>query len=303
MDSSQTQIGILTESSWGVRPSPSTFDELRLTGEGFKIKRDNVVSDEIRSDRNVSNIIQIGGGAEGSLNGEMSYSAYDSLLESAFFSAFASDVMVNGTTQKSFQIQKKQSNGTNSVFELYAGMIVDEFNLDLKAKDKITCNLNFIGKDGTISNIETGTTNAAPTEEIMDASNGFTLSSMLVSPTPCLMSLKLAIKNNLREQPCAGQVALKGVGAGRCLVTGSAEVYFENKSLMDLYLAGTGGGISFTIGSVTGKKYTFYMPSVKIMNAEHVSGGNDQDIMLSFDYQAIYNSTLGGEIQLTRAVA
>ena len=305
MQTSSTEISILEESTWGVLPSPASFVATRVTGESLKVERENVVSEEIRPDRNIADLIQVGGQASGGIECELSYGTYDKLLESAMNSAFVADSMVNGTTEKSFQIQKKQQgNNDTTTYEVYAGMVVDTFALNINTKQKTTCSFTFIGKNGTISESVTGTVSAATSTGILDGSNGFVLDSAFgVSPAPSLMSLTLNINNNLAAKGEAGKVDLLRVSAGRCNVSGSASFYFQSKALMDLFLAGTGGELSFTIGNTTSQKYTFTMPNVKIQDADHFSPGNDEDVMLNITFQALYNAGISGTLQIDRAVA
>jgi hypothetical protein len=117
------------------------------------------------------------------------------------------------------------------------------------------------------------------------------------------MSVRLAVNNNLREQPVVASIAPAGIGSGRFEATGSVEFYLENSSIIDLFLAGTATSLSFTIGTVTAEKYTFNCPNIKLENVQHSAGGNDQDVMIRADFRALYNSGIGGTMRITRAVA
>lgn len=305
MQTSSTEVSILEELTWGILPSPASFTAIRFTGESLKIERENVVSEEIRPDRNIPDLIQVGGGASGGLECELSYGTFDSLIESAFNSSFSNDSMVNGTTEKSFHIQKKQQgNSDTTTYELYKGMVVDTFTLNINVKQKTTCSFTFVGKNGIIGESLTGTVGAATTAPILDGSNGFKFDSVFgASPAPSLMSLTLNINNNAAGKAEAGEVDLFRVSAGRCNVSGSASFYFQNKSLMDLFLAGSGGPLTFTIGNTMNEKYTITMPNVKIQDADHFSPNNDEDVMLNITFQALYNLGISGTIQIDRAVA
>lgn len=304
MDSSQTVVGYITETQWGVTPTSPEFQTLRFTGESMKIDRENVQSDEIRPDRNVSDMIQVGGSASGGINGEFSYGTYDDILESAMFGVWTENVLKNGVTPKSFSIQKKQAGGTSTTtYEKYMGMMVNTFSLNLSTKEKATVAIEFTGKDGAISNTQFGTFEDANTNEILDASNAFTLDSCLVEPAPHIASLSVEINNNLNGEGACGQAALRGITAGQCVVTGSISAYFEDKSMMDLFLAGTASGLGFTIGKVTGEKYTFAFPKVKITDLTHNSTGNNQSVMAEISWQALYDSEEDCALKITRAVA
>ena len=302
-NTSELAIGILKEATWGVLPSPAAFQLMRVTGESLDAKRENVVSQEIRPDRNVADLIQVGGGASGGMNIELSYSTFDQLLEAAFFSAFNSNVMVNGVTPSSFHVKKKVELGATDVYFLFKGMMVNGFTLSCKTKSIVTGSFDLIGKECTVGTTTTGSDTSATTKAVMNAASDFVLTTGIISPAPRLLSVNLKIDNGLREQAELGSVALAGVGTGQCKVTGSFEAYFQSKTLVDAFLAGTAGGLKFTIGSTTAEKYTFNIPSLKLVTQKINAGGNDQDLIISCDFQGLYNSGIAGTIQLAKAVA
>jgi len=307
MNSSQTELSIAAETTWGELPSPAAFQAIRITGESLKITNESVVSEEIRPDRNVPDTILVGGQASGGINGELSYGTFDQLFESVLFSAFTGSpavTLINGVAQKSFHIQKKQEgNGLAAVYELYKGMVADSVTLNIAAKEKMTLSVSFVGKGGEIKTTETGTITDADSSEIFDGANAFALTKAWTSPLPKLMSMSITINNGLAGRSVAGSRDLARVSAGRCSVTGSADFYFETKAMMDLFLAGTGGELEVTLGKDTGEKYTISMPNVKITDADHFSPNNSDDVMLKITWQALYDETLDGTIEITRAVA
>lgn len=85
-DSSRVQIGYATEVSWGVIPAVA-FGEIRTTGEGMNFNIANIVSNEIRSDRQITDLVQVDAEATGPVNGELSYGTYDDWLEGGLFSS------------------------------------------------------------------------------------------------------------------------------------------------------------------------------------------------------------------------
>jgi hypothetical protein len=307
MNSSQTELSYVAETTWGELPSPAAFQAIRMTGESLKITNESVVSDEIRPDRNVPDTILVGGDASGGIDGELSYGAFDDLIASALYSTWTgspANSIVNGVTQKSFHIQKKQTgNGLAAVYELYKGMVVDTMTINIAAKEKTTCAFTFVGKGGTIGTSKTGTVADAGTNDILDGANAFVLSKAWTSPLPKLMSMTINVNNGLAGRSVAGSRDLVRVSAGRCTVTGSASFYFETKDLMDLFLAGTAGKLAVTLGKVTGEKYTITLPNVKITDADHFSPNNDDDVMLNITWSAHYDDGISGTIKIERNVA
>lgn len=92
-DSSQVQLYYIVESTWGTTPA-SALTELRFTGEDLNYDIGTIQSDEIRSDRQVTDLIQTTFQANGGANMELSYATFDSFFESALFGAWGSAVAV-----------------------------------------------------------------------------------------------------------------------------------------------------------------------------------------------------------------
>jgi len=309
VNSSETRLAVIAETVWGTTPATPTFKNLRFTGESLSINRQTVSSDDIRPDRNVSDLTQVGGSAEGDINFDLSYggagSAFDTLLESFMHAAWASDVIKNGVTQKSVTLEKTFEAGTTDIFYRLTGMVANQFSLSCTAGQKVTGSFSFQGKGGSVSNaiIAGATYAAAPTGGVINAATGFAGLSVTGLTSPKIRSLSFQAQNNLRGQQALGSVDNVGVGAGRVVITGSLEMYLEDSSLLDLYLNGTGAGLAFTLGQVTAEKYAFIFPAIKFTTCQVVAGGNDQDVIVNAGWQAIYDAGTSASMQITRAVS
>jgi hypothetical protein len=94
-----------------------------------------------------------------------------------------------------------------------------------------------------------------------------------------------------------------GVGKGRFEVTGSMEAYFASGALFNAFVNNTALTLSFTLGSVTGEKYTFYLPKIKF-EADPVNAGSiDQELVDSVTWRGLYDPTEECTLKVTRAVA
>lgn len=79
-DTNRVGIRIVEEATWGTTPSGPALLDIPYTGESLQSNTNTVTSDTIRSDRNVSDITKVGGGAGGDINFEMRYADYDLLF-------------------------------------------------------------------------------------------------------------------------------------------------------------------------------------------------------------------------------
>lgn len=309
-DTSSTRLAFLAESTENTVPSSPTWLNLRYTSDTLNYLKRTVSSEEIASHRNVTDMIDVGFGVGGDVGFELSYATLDSLLEGALFSTWSSDVLKNGTTAKTFAFEKTYETGATDRYMRYTGMQVGSLSLSMSAQERITGSMSLMGMGhSTASAALSGATyTAGNTKAIMAASADVgSLSLTGVSPSPTLMSASINIENNLRERLQIGSRGPAGIGAGRCVVTGSIEAYFGDLALYDAFYDHDDVGLSLTLGSVTSEKYTINMPTVKLTNGTVSTPGNDQDVMATFDFQAIYDTSgspaNNASILITRAVA
>jgi len=77
------------ESSFGVVPTAPVLRDLCITGApSLAFTPETTVSEKIRSDRQIDDLILVGGEAGGDVNSELAFSVHDFLLEGAFFNSF-----------------------------------------------------------------------------------------------------------------------------------------------------------------------------------------------------------------------
>jgi len=74
-DSNRTQLSFAKEDAWGLFPTTAGTPQvdLRMTGESFGFNIANITSAEIRSDRQITDLIQTGADVSGGFNFELSY--------------------------------------------------------------------------------------------------------------------------------------------------------------------------------------------------------------------------------------
>ena len=98
-DSSSVQLRYRPEAVWGEDPaavSPqNALREFRFTSESLNFQANTAVSDEIRSDRQVADIIRTSVEAGGEVATELSFGAFDDLWEGAFYSDWTAELDSN----------------------------------------------------------------------------------------------------------------------------------------------------------------------------------------------------------------
>lgn len=304
-NASQTRIAYVVESTYGTTPATPTFETARIIGESLGANIDNITSNELRADRNVSDLVQVGGSSGGALNFELSYGSFDDFLESLMHSAWTTNVLKNGVTQKSFTIEKTFETGATDQFHRFTGSIANTLTLSMSTQAIVTGAFGFVckGSSSAQAEIASSTYNAATTTEVINAATNFASLAITGATSPELTSLELSITNNLSQQQVLGSLDSRGITAGRFEVTGSLTAYFDNEELYELYLNGTATDLTFKLGGASTANYVFDLPNIKFTSGQVVAGGNDQPVVAEMQFQALYDSGEAATIKVTRTPA
>lgn len=215
----------------------------------------------------------------------------------------AGSMLRNGTTKKSFTFEKKYADIEQ--FISFVGCIVGGMSLTVEAGAIVTGSLTVLGQGGAIAQatVGTGAPTAAPTgtpcNAVTNVANvregGAAITGTFIH------NLSLALQNNLRGQKAIGVLGNCGVGVGRCEVTGTLNVYFEDEVMYEKLLNNTESSLDFRVIDAAGKGYIFTLPRVKYSggNDAAISGG-DQEIMLELQMQAIRHAATNCTIQIDK---
>jgi len=86
-DSSRVQLAGIAEVTWGVTPA-SALTSIRYNTENLGHRKETLRSDEVRSDRQVTAIVEVGSNADGGFDFEMSFAAHDIYYQGVFAEDF-----------------------------------------------------------------------------------------------------------------------------------------------------------------------------------------------------------------------
>lgn len=306
ISASRTRLAYVPETAWGVIPATPAFQNFRMTSETLTAEKGTTVSNEIRPDRNVPDLIQVSRMAQGNLEAEMSYGTHDDFLSSALYNDWATDVLKNGTLQKSFAIEKTfDRNAGADEMHRFAGVVVNTFGLSVTASQLVTISFGVMGKGVERATTPiTGATYAdAGTDDVLSAATDFAeLTVSGLGASPAIQSIQLNGTNNLRQRPVVGSVDSAGLGEGRFELTGSMNLYFEDGALYDAFLEHGSASLSFLLGTAAGDKQRWTVPKLKIQTMPITAGGNDQDVMANLTFQALYDATEACTLKIERGV-
>lgn len=371
------------ESVFGTTPTTPVFDPVRYTSESLNYNLSNIVSEEIRDDRQTTDLIQVQSDASGDINVELSYDAYNAFLEALMASTFSADLAIsandisavasgshllgtnrftnvqigqwikvdgfttaanngyhrvidkasnsdievastladeasgddititgsmirNGTTKKSFTLQKYLADATTPTWLNFNGALINSLSLNVQTGQIVTgvFNVMALGTSVATSAIAGQTVNQASANDVMNAVGnvvGITFDD--VASTLFFQNLTAQITNNVRAQDAVGSLPHVGLVHGRFEVTGGLTLYFENPTMYQKYLAATAFSVSFRLQDADGNAYVITYPKVKFETAPLNAGGRDQDMLLNATYRAIYDPVTNCTMQIDKFAA
>lgn len=199
----------------------------------------------------------------------------------------------NGTTQTSYTYEKEFPDVTQ--FFSYLGMTPGKMSLNFVAAGLTDGSIEFMGKSEARAAVTVmpGTAADSRAYEIQSGATG--VGQLWEAGTPLtssfVKSLNLTIDNVQRSQEAIGTFGYVGIGSGTLKVTASMEVYFSDGALYDKFLANTYTSIVVATQDPSGNGYVLTLPRVNLMSAKITAGAKDQDLMASFELQALADDT------------
>lgn len=302
--SNRARLSYIRETAFGVTPAAGPHRAIRFTGESldFGIKTDT--SKEIRDDRMTTDLILVGAGAQGGINGELSFKEYDDLIEAALMGTWTANELKNGAVERFYSIERGFMD--SNLFFLFRGMEVSKMSMDFKSGSINTINFEFMGKDANRTGATQlpGTRTASETFDVMNAVDGVgNIKENGVAMEAFVKSLKFDLDNKLRARDAIGTLGSISIGVGTLSVTGTMEVYLQDGTLYDKFINNTATSIEWTTSDGEGNGYTINFPRVKFGDAKVNAGSLDQDAMLSIPFTAIRDPGTDAEIIITRTAA
>lgn len=110
-DGSQVRLADVSETVIGTIPATPAFQIMRYRSSSIRLAKQVDISDEVRADRNVPGITDVGRNVAGSIETRFSYGTYDAWLERLLCSAFSTGVLKNGVTHKTGTLEATYEQG------------------------------------------------------------------------------------------------------------------------------------------------------------------------------------------------
>lgn len=216
---------------------------------------------------------------------------------------FFGDVLKNGTTRGSLTVERGFMDQSTPTYVIQRGMVVGQLDLDYTSGSVITGTATLSGLSGeqTTTSLD-ASPDAATTNQVMASNDSVSRVSQngatIASPN-YVTSLKVSINNNVRMQGAVGTVGSVDIGTGMCAVTGTIETYFGDNTLYASLLSGTAANAS-VINVKNNQAVITTLPRYTYTSGAPNAAGQNQDVMLSMDFSASYDTTTASHIQMDR---
>jgi hypothetical protein len=292
------QVAYVPEVTFGVTPTTPSMILLRNTGVTVNLSKETFRSNEIRSDRQIVDFRHGVQRVQGDINIELSYGAFDTILESALFGAWSTNVLKVGVAPKSFTIERGFVDIAQ--YQAFSGCMANTLTLNINP-NMITGSVGFVGKAMTPATSPLDASpDAAPTHAPFDGFSGTVLEGG--SPIASITSLTLNLNNGLEPAFVLGSATTPQIFPGVADLTGTLTAYFE-QPLYNKFVNETEAAVSVTLEGSSGGDITLLVPRIKYTGADvpvtQMTGG----VILTMPFQALRDATAGTNLQITRVPA
>lgn len=306
-EANRVSLKYIPEVTYGTTPTDSSgWQALRYVSQSIAAAPQTVISNEIRSDRMVSDLVLVGNQVGGDMTMELSMTTYDELLEAAMMGTWTTDVLKAGIVERSFSVEAGFEDWSPAHYLQYKGMRVGGFNLSFPYGAIVTGGFQMVGKEAlesATSLVGAGSTTAATTTDVVNGSSDVTAIQIDGgAPGVIIKTINLTLNNSMRPIEGIGSVGPSDQSAGRSLITGSLECYFDNITMYQALLNNTDIALNWTVGDGSNTQ-TYLLPKIKFNSGVPAVTGVDTDVMLPLEFTALYDSVEGTNLKITRVVA
>ena len=210
--------------------------------------------------------------------------------------------IVNGTSLRSFTIEREYTDLTSELVQ-FVGQVINELGLNVTADDFITARFGMLGKNGASVTSSSGSgLDVATTTNVVNAVD-HVLSVYENYGVYGVQNVSLSLTNNIRPRQEVATLGPESYAYGKVNVTGTHRAYYEDKTVLDKYLAATDSALAFVIQDGAGNGYAIDLPRVKYTSGQRPPSGENTDIIADLNYEAFRNSDEDVTIRIVRFAA
>jgi len=306
MDSNLTDLAYVEETTFGTTPT-AALQQLRRTGGSLRPTQGQTRSNEIRSDLRAGPPIRTSQMGGGQVNVEWSYGTLDDLLEGMLLGTWATNVLSDGTTKKSYTFEEQfvDPDISPDQYLIYKGSRIASLSMSLALDDVVTGSFSIMSATPSIAQASVGTANTAPTTT--ESFNCVDMVSVLREDSAALskvIGVELRLDRSLRAKRELGSLNPFDIGVGRLMVSGTIQQYFETDTLMDAWFAFDERSMEIQLTDTAGNDLFVAIPRIKYVgDADITNPGPDSDRILRVNFEAFADEDDAALIRFTRTPA
>jgi len=287
---------------------------IRFVSDSLKHDNINVVSEEIRSDRQRTDLATVGYSVTGDVDAELTYGDYfDPAIEAALCGTWTTNVLRNGTTNRSFRMEKGWLD--LGKYSPMRGVCINTLDLDVTSRRIVRFRVGYMGRgaEAGVTTSVSGTTaltqpsSNAPIRagDLIQITSAGTSGPLDFSTGISASAVRMTINNNLRERPLATQYYTDDFGRGVMEITGTVEAYFKDILIFNQFRTNGLFSLRWTMRDpdlVSANTYRITLPKLKVTDAPIPTPGLEQDIIQTINWRALVDTGVGYTIDVTRAL-
>lgn len=199
---------LVTESAGPVVDVSIGWEEVRYTGTTADLMKDTFTSEEIRNDRQISDLRHGNKRAEGDVSIELSYGAFDRLLEAVLQGTWSGNVLKAGIVDRSFSLSRLFDDIGR--LRLFDGMKASAMSLSVSINAIVSGSFTFVGQSAALAtDVKTitpgGTIEIGDIFNILDAQGNTLVSFVATAGTVANVTAGLVSAWNLSTNPICTQ--------------------------------------------------------------------------------------------------
>ena len=286
----------IAEVTYGSTPSNPAFSILRKNSISVGLEKASLLSEEIRSDRQITDMRHGVKSVSGDVAFELSPDSFDDFIQAALMGTWTANVLKAGTTRRSFTIERFFDDITQ--YYRATGCEINTMSLDIAPNAIVTGSFGIVGKD--ISTAQTAISGSSygstPDKRVFNSLSGtLLLDSVEVA---VVSQLTLNLENGIENLAVVGQDTQTRGAAGRSNLSGEVTVYFEDLTFLNLFHNETEAAIELTLSSGA-ESYQITLPRC-LFNGGKPNTEGEREISLTMPFQALYSTAEASQIVITR---
>lgn len=300
---SKTKLGLIKEVVFGTTPATPSLATQKYTSANLNISTEKLLDDSKAgaSARQYNGAARGNIGVAGSISGPLAYGAYDTLLESAMFGTWVSNVLKIGDTRTSLTIEEAQEDIGS--YRIFRGMVGNSFSVETSTDGLANISFEMLGMSQELAAASLdadGYTDATYTSPFTHCGGEITEGG---TPIAYVSSISLSVNQNMSAEYYWGSCVTGDLVPGRVEVTGTIEVGFVSQALMTKFVNGTASDLVFTLVDAAGNRLTFDLPNIQYDGADSAIDSGTGSRMVSLPFSAYYSVADGTSLVITREAA